>query len=177
MLNNKGQSLILFIIVLPILLFVLILVIDIGKVIVLNQELNNISEIVLDYGLDKLIDENNNLNNNIDNDFKNVMDNDSDIQLQDDNIKDDNKIDNNGMNSNSYSLLKEDIVKLIDLNKNDIDIVDVKIENNQINIYLEDNLEGVLSGLVNIDLFNIKSYYVGYIDSDNSKKIERISGD
>lgn len=164
MLNNKGQSLILFIIVLPILLFVLILVIDIGKVIVLNQELNNISEIVLDYGLDKLIDENNNLNNNIDND--------SDIQLQDD-----NKIDNNDMNTNSYSLLKEDIVKLIDLNKNDIDIVDVKIENNKINIDLEDNVEGVLSGLVSIDIFKIKSYYVGYIDSNNSKKIERISGD
>lgn len=54
MLNNKGQSLILFVIVLPVVLFVLVLVIDIGKVLVLRQELNNISEIVLDYGLDKL---------------------------------------------------------------------------------------------------------------------------
>ena len=54
MLNNKGQSLILFVIVLPVVLFVLVLVIDIGKLLVLRQELNNISEIVLDYGLDKL---------------------------------------------------------------------------------------------------------------------------
>jgi len=52
MLNNKGQSLVLFVIVLPILMLILILVIDIGKIIVLKQELLNISEIVLDYGLD-----------------------------------------------------------------------------------------------------------------------------
>lgn len=58
MLNNKGQSLALFVIVLPILLLILILVIDIGKIIVLKQELNNISELVLDYGLDNLEQEN-----------------------------------------------------------------------------------------------------------------------
>lgn len=58
MLNNKGQSLILFVIVLPILLFILILIIDIGRVIVLKQELDNINKIVLDYGLDNLNNEN-----------------------------------------------------------------------------------------------------------------------
>jgi len=54
MLNNKGQSLVLFVIVIPILLFILILVIDIGNAINLKQELNNINKIVLDYGLDKI---------------------------------------------------------------------------------------------------------------------------
>lgn len=58
MLNNKGQSLVLFVIVLPILIFLLILVIDVGKIIVLKQELNNISEFVLDYGLDNFDNEN-----------------------------------------------------------------------------------------------------------------------
>ena len=58
MLNNKGQSLVLFVIVLPILILLLILVIDIGKIIVLKQELNNISELVLDYGLDNFDSEN-----------------------------------------------------------------------------------------------------------------------
>ena len=43
MLNNKGQSLVLFVIILPILLLIVILVIDIGKVLVLKQELKNIS--------------------------------------------------------------------------------------------------------------------------------------
>lgn len=169
MLNNKGQSLILFIIVLPILLFILILVIDVGKVIVLNQELNNISEIVLDYGLDKFIDgniNNNNKDNNIDS--ANLGNN----ILLEDSITNDIDI-----NIDNYSLLEEDIVKLIDLNKNGIELVDVRIENNKIYIKLEDNVESVLSGLVNIDIFKIKSYYVGYIDSNNKKRIERISGD
>ena len=57
MLNNKGQSLVLFVIMLPILVFILILVIDIGKIILLKQELSNIREIVLDYGIDKIDDE------------------------------------------------------------------------------------------------------------------------
>ena len=54
MLNNRGQSLVLFVIIIPILLFILILVIDIGRAINLKQELNNINKIVLDYGLDNL---------------------------------------------------------------------------------------------------------------------------
>lgn len=57
MLNNKGQSLILFVIILPILMLILVLVIDVGKVILLKQELLNISEMVLDYGLDKIEEE------------------------------------------------------------------------------------------------------------------------
>lgn len=58
MLNNKGQTLVLFVVVLPILILMLLLVIDVGKIIVLKQELNNISDIALDYGLDN-IDNNN----------------------------------------------------------------------------------------------------------------------
>lgn len=54
MINNKGQTLALFVVILPVLLLLLVLVIDVGKMIVLKLELNNISEIVLDYGLDKL---------------------------------------------------------------------------------------------------------------------------
>ena len=67
MLNNKGQSLVLFVVVLPILLLLLILVIDIGKVIVLKQELNNINEIVLDYGIDNISNE------GIENELKNLV--------------------------------------------------------------------------------------------------------
>ena len=57
MLNNKGQSLILFVLFIPILLLVLVLVVDIGKIINLKTELDNISNIVLDYGLDNLDNE------------------------------------------------------------------------------------------------------------------------
>ena len=54
MLNNKGQSLVLFVVVLPILMLILILVIDIGNIVLLKQELKTISNIVLDYGLENI---------------------------------------------------------------------------------------------------------------------------
>ena len=57
MINNKGQTLALFVIILPILLLLLVLIIDVGKVILLKLELNNISKIVLDYGLDNIENE------------------------------------------------------------------------------------------------------------------------
>lgn len=56
--NNKGQTLALFVILLPVLLLLLVLVIDIGKIIVKKMELDNISEIVLEYGIDKIEEEN-----------------------------------------------------------------------------------------------------------------------
>ena len=58
MLNNKGQSLVLFVIILPIILFILVFVMDVGRAINLKYELINISNIVLDYGLDSMNDEN-----------------------------------------------------------------------------------------------------------------------
>ena len=45
-LNNKGQSLILFVLMLPVLLFVMILVIDMGNLMVEKQKLNNINYII-----------------------------------------------------------------------------------------------------------------------------------
>ena len=134
MLNNKGQSLILFVIVLPILLLVLILVVDIGKVIVLKQELDNISEIVLDYGLDKL--NNNDLNN---------------------------------LN------LESELTDLVILNKDDIDMINIRLEDDKIYIELNENVEGMLSGLIDISIFDVESSYVGYIDN-NEKRIEKVRG-
>ena len=127
MFNNKGQSLVLFIIILPILLFILVLVIDIGRVIVLKLELNNISELVLDYGLDNIMDEN---------------------------------------------IVKE-LDELVKLNKDDIDRVKLYKDNNKIYIELSEKSDGILSSFVNISMFNVKSYYVGYI-VDEEKRIESL---
>lgn len=140
MLNNRGQSLILFVIVLPILLIVLVLVVDIGRLMVLKQELDNINEIVLDYGLD-------NLDNNTVIDF----------------------------NNNDINNLDSKLIDLVKLNKNDIDLINVRIENNKIYIELVDRLDGIFSSLIDISIFDIKSSYVGYIDDDN-KRIERVNG-
>ena len=57
-LNNKGQTLILFILLLPVMLFVVVLVIDIGNLMTEKHDLNNINYIVIDYGLSNLSQEN-----------------------------------------------------------------------------------------------------------------------
>ena len=51
-LNNKGQSLVLFIIFIPILLGIIALVIDLGNAISKKAEIDSVLELVLDYGVD-----------------------------------------------------------------------------------------------------------------------------
>ena len=59
-LNNKGQSLVLFIVIIPIILLVFVLVYDIGTAIHEKNRLSNTSYMVIDYALDNIdsIDEN-----------------------------------------------------------------------------------------------------------------------
>lgn len=57
-LNNKGQSLVMFILVLPIVLLIFILVFDVGNVIIKKQELDNINYLTIEYGLDHIDDAN-----------------------------------------------------------------------------------------------------------------------
>lgn len=52
--NNKGQSLVLFVLIIPILLLVIIGVYDIGKMSLLKSELDDINNIAIDYGLDNM---------------------------------------------------------------------------------------------------------------------------
>ena len=57
-LNNKGQSLVLFVVLLPILLFVIVLVVDVGSIMTSKQDLNNVNYMMVDYGLDNMEKEN-----------------------------------------------------------------------------------------------------------------------
>lgn len=50
--NNKGQSLVLFVLLIPILLGSIVLVIDIGRTVVLKNSINNKIELVIEYGLE-----------------------------------------------------------------------------------------------------------------------------
>ncbi|MBQ8219260.1 MAG: hypothetical protein IJZ79_05850 [Bacilli bacterium] len=50
--NSKGQSLVLFILTLPIILLILVMIIDISKMTLLKNEINNINYIAIDYALD-----------------------------------------------------------------------------------------------------------------------------
>lgn len=57
-LNNKGQTLVLFVMLLPIMLLVMVLVFDIGKSIVEKQRLDNISFMIVSYGIEHSGDDN-----------------------------------------------------------------------------------------------------------------------
>ncbi|MBQ6495502.1 MAG: pilus assembly protein [Bacilli bacterium] len=57
MLNNKGQSLVMFILIIPIFFGIMVLVIDIGNVIYYKQDIDNINKVVINYGLSHMDDE------------------------------------------------------------------------------------------------------------------------
>ena len=57
-LNNKGQTLVMFIVIIPILISIMVLVIDLGSAFIKKQELNNVNKLVIEYGLDNLDQEN-----------------------------------------------------------------------------------------------------------------------
>ena len=52
--NNKGQSLISFVLIIPIVLLILFMVYDIGNMVSLKEELDSINYLVINYGLDKI---------------------------------------------------------------------------------------------------------------------------
>ena len=139
MFNNRGQSLVLFILVLPLLLFILILIVDVGRGMLLKNELDSINMIVLDYGLDEMSD----------------IDNKSNV-------------DGNLLNNNVDDI-KNRIKNIIMLNKRDIDTIKIDIVDNKIYVLLEDNVKGLFSKLIDISIFNVKSSYVGYIDNNDKR--------
>lgn len=57
MLNNKGQSLVLFVIMIPVLLLFMALVIDLGRAYNLKNNLDSSLELVIEYGLDNYNDD------------------------------------------------------------------------------------------------------------------------
>ena len=52
--NNRGQSLVTFVLLIPIIFLILFMVYDIGSMVLLKIELNNINYLVIDYGVDKI---------------------------------------------------------------------------------------------------------------------------
>lgn len=53
-LNNKGQSLVTFVLLIPIFILILVLVVDIGNIVNLKLDLNNINKIIISYGIDNI---------------------------------------------------------------------------------------------------------------------------
>lgn len=125
LMNNRGQSLISFVLIVPIILLILFMVYDIGNMVLLKEQLDNINYLVIDYGLDKL--------NDID--------------------------------------LNNKLTEMINKNKDDIDKIEININDGEIKILLEDKIENRLSLINKLDVLDIKSNYIGYIQDD--KKIIR----
>ena len=105
--NNKGQSLVSFILLIFIILLILFMVYDIGNMVLLKIELNNINYLVIDYGLDKIND------SDIDNKLKEMINkNKSDIDNIEINIANDKiNITLEDKLNNSVSLIKN-VVKI-----------------------------------------------------------------
>lgn len=55
--NNHGQSLVLFVLLLPVILLILVMVIDIGKMVMYRQEIDNINKLAIFYGLERIDDD------------------------------------------------------------------------------------------------------------------------
>ena len=56
--NNKGQSLVTFILIMPILFLIVIMVYNIGSMVLLKNELSDINRIAISYGLDHIEEDN-----------------------------------------------------------------------------------------------------------------------
>lgn len=50
--NNKGQSLVLFVLIIPILIGMMVLVIDVGNAMVIKNKMNGVIEMVIDAAID-----------------------------------------------------------------------------------------------------------------------------
>lgn len=55
--NNRGQSLVTFVLIVPIIFLIFLMVYDIGSMVLLKNELDNINYMAIDYGLEHLSDD------------------------------------------------------------------------------------------------------------------------
>ena len=84
MLNNKGQTLIIFVILLPIIMLIFAFMIDVSFMYMENNKLNNINKLVINYGLDNMDEEDLNLKI-----IELINKNDKEININQITIKDD----------------------------------------------------------------------------------------
>lgn len=142
-LNNKGQSLVLFILVIPIMLGVMALVIDCGNVMIKKNEINNVIEMIIDYSFD--------------------VDNQSDIDTSDED--EGQEIDTSNDNMNDVA----DIKALLDYNLKGCHS-EVSFDGSKMLIESDTYVEGIFTKVFGFKGFKIESAYTGY--RDNSKIIK-----
>ena len=152
-LNNKGQSLVLFVVFLPILLIIMTLVIDIGNVFVTKCEIDNVIEFILEDELSDLnyaSEENKDLDSNeLENSF----------------------ISEKIFNEDELLILEDKINLLIDYNLKNNETL-VLIKDGIITVNSKAYVEGIFSNILNIKGFKIESEYRAYIDNKRLEKVK-----
>ena len=121
--NNKGQSLVLFILIVPILLGMIVLVYDVGNAVVKKNKINNVIEMIVEDSL------------NEDYEFEKVE-----------------KLVQYNLSTNNYS---------------------ISVSDNEVNIKVEDYVDGIISNVIGFKGFKIVSQYKGYV-KDEKNVIEKV---
>ena len=155
MLNNKGQSLVLFILIIPMLIGIAAIVIDVGNAYNQKNEMNNAIELVLEYGLTS----------------KQPSETQETIQEELTSPKEENiteELQNNeeeqDKEENTITIDQQELKKLLDYNlKNNQNEIEVK--GNKIIITSKTYQEGIFTNILNINGFPIESKYQGYIEN------------
>lgn len=125
-LNNKGQTLVLFVLLLPIMLCIMVLVFDIGKFICLKQQLNHINSMVVSYGIDHYEDED----------------------------------------------IENELTHLVLLNSDNLTNIEVNVEDNKVYVELLSSDSSIFGNIFNIEMFEVRSSYVGDVTSKNIERIK-----
>lgn len=145
MLNNRGQSLVLFILIIPILLLIMVLVIDIGRVFNKKNEMDQVAELILNYYLEKQVPHaSEDLLDNEDNDKVTQNKEDEDI--------------------------RKEIEELLKFNLEDV-TCEVRIQDETISLVSKTYVKGILTSIIELDGFMIKREYQGYLEGVQ-KRIE-----
>ncbi|MCI6265695.1 MAG: hypothetical protein MR598_02475 [Erysipelotrichaceae bacterium] len=154
MLNNKGQSLVLFILIIPILLGIMTLVLDVGNVLIQKNEMDNQIEFILDYGL----------TNKIEQIEQETVSEEAKNELSEDEKKD--------TLSEEKTTELEKLKTLLDYNQKNSQNKVIAQEDSII-ISSKSYVKGIFATFFGFNGFEIESEYRGYLDG-NIKKIEKI---
>ena len=167
-LNNKGQSLVLFILLLPLILGIMALVFDLGNALTKKNEIDNVIEMVLESDLKMTYREDTGVVEDITN-KDNVLEDDD---ILDENIViDDRNIEDISLTSIDNNTRKETIEVLLAYNLENIEI-NVDVNEDTIVIEAMTYVEGIFSNILSIKGFRVESEYKGYLDSKEIEKIK-----
>lgn len=148
-LNNKGQSLVLFVLLIPALLGVMALVFDLGNSLTVKNEIDSVIEMVLDGEIQR--------------DGTKKEDN----SLSDDDIKEEFE-DSSLVNTD---IRKKSMEVLLTYNLSKVDF-EVEVNENNVNVVGSTYVEGIFSRILNVKGFFVVSEYNYDIESKSYEKVK-----